>query len=124
MDAVKGQLKRMYLFLAFAYMCGLGICLIWQTSALASFTLGVAVSGLNFYLTYISFVKLYQPALGAKHVLLAGPLPKLLTIIIGTVICYQLPMFFLLVPFLLGICLYPFGYLWVSLLDYITISRR
>jgi len=123
MNGVKAQLKQMYLFLGISYICGCVICVVWAPDALLSLTLGIAVSAVNFYLTYISFIKLYKPALGARHVLLAGPLSKLLTIITGTIICYQLPVIFSIVPFLIGVCLYPAGYFCVAMKDYLVITK-
>jgi len=123
MNAVKVQLRRMYVLLAGAYIIGVVVLVAWQVGALYSFTLGTLVSGLNFYLTYISFMKLYQPTLGARHVFFAGPLPKLLTIMAGALICYQLPTIFLIVPFLVGVCLYPLGYICVGIIDYVKIAK-
>jgi len=124
MDAVKKQLKQMYLFLTVIYICGASICLIWWHSSLAGFTLGIVVSAFNFYLTYISFVKLYRNVRDVKNIVLVGPFPKLLLIVSGSIICYRFPAFFAIVPFLVGVGIYPIGYFYTGFLNYAASARQ
>jgi len=124
MDAVKKQLKQMYLFLTVVYIFGACLCLMWWHSSLSGFTLGIVVSAFNFYLTYISFVKLYRNASGVKTIVFVGPFPKLLLIVSGSIICYQLPDFFAIVPFLVGVCVYPIGYFYTGFLNYVASARQ
>lgn len=118
MEAVKKQLQFMYKLLGVLYLVGLVVLTIIKRDFILSFSFGTLISAINFYLTYLSFRKLYSTDTSTFTGVLVGPLPKLILIIGGALICYNLPQYLPIVPFLIGVCLYAITYLLLGAVDY------
>lgn len=119
MEAVKEQLKKMYALLGIMYVIGLICFILFQRSFILSFSFGTFVSAVNFYLTFWAFNKMYKTEEGKAAGLLVGPLPKLGLIILGSILCYKLPDILPVLPFLIGVCLYPIAYLLLGAVDFL-----
>lgn len=124
MEAVKQQVKQLYVLLSILYLIGMVTLVFWDRAGIVSFTFGTLISSLNIYLTYLSFKNVYRNSQDARSFLFSGPLPKLVLIILGSIICQQVPEMLPIVPFLAGVCLYAFSYLLAGAEDYFMSRKR
>ena len=124
MNIVKQQLKTIYIMLGIMYIVGLICFSIISPNFILGFSFGTVVSGINFYITFWGFNKMLQATDGENGSLLIGPLPKLVFIILGSIICYKLPAILPVLSFLIGVCLYPVIYLLLGVIDYLKNRKK
>lgn len=118
MQDVKRQQRQLIIILGALYALGVLSLVIMQPSFIFTYSVGTMVNFALIWLTYIAFIQQYVKQEIGLNALLTGSLPKMLIVLVGAAICYQLQRPAML-GYVLGIVLNPIVYLGNGVVEYV-----